>query len=163
MPVHEATVGELSPCTVIAVKQWRMSLFLKEISVKPRTIISTVSLLWLLALLLPASPAAAVTPIPKAEGLDVASVFSDPFAYKGEIKVRGAVMNADPAKKRFNIIDYREYRACRAVDCAREWVTVLYAGKPPAVASVAEITGVIEKNPAGKGGFVLRAKAVSVK
>lgn len=113
--------------------------------------------------ILHATPAAAFTPFPKAEGVDVASVFSDPFAYKGEVKVRGAVMDANPAKKLFNIIDYREYRACREVGCAREWVTVLFDGKPPAVASVVEITGIIEKNRAGKGGFVVRAKAVSVK
>jgi len=105
----------------------------------------------------------AFTPFPKAEGIDVASVASDPLAYKGEVKVRGAVMDADPGKKLFNIIDYREYRTCRAVNCAREWVTVFFNGKPPAVASVVEITGVIEKNSAGKGGYVLRAKAVSVK
>ena len=116
-----------------------------------------------MTLMLLATPAAAFTPIPKAEGLDVASVFSDPFAYKGEVKVRGAVMDADAAKKLFNIIDYREYRACRVVDCAREWVTVVFAGKPPAVSSVVEITGVIEKNTAGKWGFVLRAKAVAGK
>lgn len=102
-------------------------------------------------------------PFPRAEGLDVASVCSDPFAYKGEIKVRGAVMNADPAKRLFTIIDYREYRACRAVNCAKEWVTVLFAGKPPAAASVVEVTGVIEKSAAGKGGFVLRAKSVAVR
>ena len=130
---------------------------------KARSFIPVASLMWLLALLLRATPAPAVTPFPKAEGLDVASVFSDPFAYKGEVKVRGAVMDADPAKKLFNVIDYREYRACRAVNCAKEWVTVEFAGKLPAVASVVEITGSIEKNPAGKGGYVLRAKAVAVK
>jgi hypothetical protein len=107
--------------------------------------------------------AVSFTAFPKAEGLDVASVFSDPFAYKGEIKVRGAVMDAGPAKNRFNIIDYREYRACRAIDCAKEWITIVFAGNPPAVASVVEVTGVIEKNAAGKGGFVLKAKAVTVK
>jgi hypothetical protein len=136
---------------------------MKEVSVRARFPVSIASLMWLLTLMLHATPALAFTPFPKAEGVDVASVFSDPFAYKGEVKVRGAVMDADPAKKLFNIIDYREYRACRAVDCAREWVTVRFDGKPPAVASVVEITGIIEKNPAGKGGFVLRAKAVAVK
>ena len=130
---------------------------------KTRSFIPVASLLWLLVCILHATSATAVTPVPKADGIDVASVFSDPFAYKGEIKIRGAVMDATPAKKLFNIIDYREYRACRAVDCAREWVTVVFEGKPPAVASVVEITGVIEKNVAGKGGFVLRANAVAVK
>ena len=128
-----------------------------------KSFFSIVFLVGLLALMVSAAPSTAAAPIPKADGLDVASVFSDPYAYKGEVKVRGAVMDTDPSKKLFNIIDYREYRACRVVDCAREWVTVLFAGKPPVVASVVEITGAIEKNPAGKGGFVLKAKAVTVK
>lgn len=88
---------------------------------------------------------------------------SDPHAYKGDITVRGGVMSAEPGKKMFQIIDYREYRACRSVDCAPVWVTVLYNGKLPERMSVVEITGSIEKNPAGKGGFILRAKAVMVK
>ncbi len=135
---------------------------MKEELGKARLAFPVAHMVWLLALILHAAPTAAVTPFPKAEGVDVASVFSDPFAYKGEINVRGAVMDADPAKKLFNIIDYREYRTCRAVNCAREWVTVLFEGKPPAVASVVEITGIIEKNRAGKGGFVLKAKTVAV-
>ena len=103
------------------------------------------------------------TPFQKADGVDVASLVSDPFAYKGELTVRGAVMNVDPGKKMFHIIDYREYRACRSVDCAKEWTSVLYEGKLPERMNVVEITGSIEKNPAGKGGYVLRAKAVRVK
>ena len=103
------------------------------------------------------------TPFQKADGVDVASLVSDPFAYKGELTVRGAVMNVDPGKKMFHIIDYREYRACRSVDCAKEWTSVLYEGKLPERMNVVEITGSIEKNPAGKGGYILRAKAVRVK
>ena len=103
------------------------------------------------------------TPFQKADGVDVASLVSDPFAYKGELTVRGAVMNVDPGKKMFHIIDYREYRACRSVDCAKEWTSVLYEGKLPERMNVVEITGGIEKNPAGKGGYILRAKAVRVK
>lgn len=103
------------------------------------------------------------TPFPKADGIDVANLVSDPFAYKGELTVRGAVMNVDPGKKMFHIIDYREYRACRTVDCAKEWTSVLYEGKLPERMNVVEVTGKVEKNTAGKGGFVLRAKSVKVK
>jgi hypothetical protein len=119
-------------------------------------------LLFLVIALHPPS-AAAFTPFPKAEGIDVVSVASDPYAFKGEIKIRGAVMDADPGKKLFNVIDYREYRSCRVVNCAIKWVTILYNGRLPAVASVVEVTGVIQENTAGKGGYVLRAKAVTVK
>ena len=45
--------------------------------------------------------APAFVPFPKAEGIDVANLVSDPYAYKGEVKVRGAVMDADPGKKLF--------------------------------------------------------------
>ena len=103
------------------------------------------------------------THFPKAAGVDVASLVSDPFAYKGELTVRGAVMNADPGKKMFHIIDYREYRACRTVDCAKEWTSVLYEGKLPERMNVVEVTGTVERNAAGKGGFVLRAKGVKVR
>ncbi len=103
------------------------------------------------------------SPFPKADGVDVANLISDPFAYKGELTVRGAVMNVDPGKKIFQIIDYREYRACRTVDCAKEWTTVLYEGKLPERMNVVEVTGKVEKNTAGKGGFVFRAKGVKVK
>jgi len=103
------------------------------------------------------------TPFPKAAGVDVASLVSDPFAYKGELTVRGAVMSVDPGKKMFHIIDYKEYRACRTVDCAKEWTSVLYEGKLPERINVVEVTGTVERNAAGKGGFVLRAKGVKVR
>lgn len=103
------------------------------------------------------------TSFPKAEGVDVFNLASDPYAYKGDITVRGGVMSAEPGKKMFHIVDYREYRACRIVDCSPVWVTVLYNGKLPDRTNVVEITGSVEKNPAGKGGYILRAKAVRVK
>lgn len=37
----------------------------------------------------------------------MANLVSDPFAYKEELTVRGAIMNADPGTKMFHIIDYR--------------------------------------------------------
>lgn len=116
----------------------------------------------LLLAILPAG-ASGFTPFPKAEGVDVANLASDPYAYKGDITVRGGVMSVEPGKKMFHIVDYREYRACRIVDCAPVWVSVLYNGKLPERTNVVEITGSIEKNPAGKGGYILRAKAVKVK
>lgn len=109
------------------------------------------------------SSSAAYTPFPRAKGLDVGSIVPDPFAYRGEIQVRGAVSTVETGKKTFTIIDYREYRSCRRVDCAKEAITVFFDGKPPAVQNVVEITGVVEKDAQGEGGFVLRAKAVSVK
>jgi hypothetical protein len=117
---------------------------------------------FLLLAILPAV-SSGVSSFPKAEGVDVANLASDPSAYKGYITVRGGVMSVEPGKKLFHIIDYREYRACRSVDCTPVWVTVLYNGKLPERTSVVEITGSIEKNPAGKGGYVLRAKAARVK
>lgn len=116
-------------------------------------------------LLLAIVPAAAsgFTSFPKAEGVDVSNLASDPYAYKGDITVRGGVMSTEPGKKMFHIVDYREYRACRIVDCAPVWVSVLYNGKFPERMNVVEITGNIEKNPGGKGGYILRAKAVRVK
>lgn len=103
------------------------------------------------------------TSFPKAEGVDVFNLASDPYAYKGDITVRGGVMSVEPGKKMFRIVDYREYRTCRIVDCSPVWVTVLYNGKLPDRTNVVEITGSIENNPAGKGGYILRAKAVRVK
>jgi hypothetical protein len=100
---------------------------------------------------------------PKAEGVDVFNLAADPYAYKGDITVRGGVMSVEPGKKMFHIVDYREYRACRTVDCAKEFVTVFFGGKLPERMNVVEVTGSVEKNPAGKGGYVLRAKAVRVK
>ncbi len=117
----------------------------------------------LLALAVLPAVSSGLTPFPKADGLDVASLVSDPFAYKGELTVRGAVMNVDPMKKMFQIIDYREYRACRSVDCAKEWTTVLFKGRLPERMNVVEVTGKVEINSAGKEGFVLRAKVVKVK
>lgn len=105
----------------------------------------------------------AFTLFPKAEGVDVANLASDPYAYKGDITVRGGVMYAEPGKQMFHILDYREYRACRTVDCPKEWVTVLYGGKLPERTNVVEVTGMVERNGAGKSGFVLRAKEVKVK
>lgn len=116
----------------------------------------------LLLAILPAA-SSGFTSFPKAEGVDVANLASDPYAYKGDITVRGGVMYAEPGKQMFHILDYREYRACRTVDCPKEWITVLYGGKLPERTNVVEITGSIEKNPAGKDGYILRAKAVRVK
>jgi len=100
---------------------------------------------------------------PKAEGLDVDTVFSDPFAYKGEIKVRGAVASLEPEKNRFLIIDYREYVACQGVACPAKWITVSASGKLPESGKVAEIKGMIEKDESAKGGFILKANEVKVK
>lgn len=116
----------------------------------------------LLVAIFPAA-SSAFTLFPKAEGVDVANLASDPYAYKGDITVRGGVMYAEPGKQMFHILDYREYRACRTVDCPKEWVTVLYGGKLPERTNVVEVTGTVERNAAGKGGFVLRAKGVKVK
>ena len=116
----------------------------------------------LLLAILPAA-SSGFTSFPKAEGVDVFNLASDPYAYKGDLTVRGGVISAEPGKKMFHIIDYREYRACRIVDCTPVWVTVLYNGKLPERTNVVEITGSIEENTAGKGGYILRAKAVRVK
>jgi hypothetical protein len=135
--------------------------------VKRSYLIALLPALLLLAILPACDPSRSasseVTSFPKAEGVDVANLASDPYAYKGDITVRGGVMSAEPGKKMFHIVDYREYRACRIVDCSPVWVTVLYNGKLPERMNVVEITGNIEKNPGGKGGYILRAKAVRVK
>lgn len=89
---------------------------------------------------------------PKAEGLDVDMVVADPFAYKGEIKVRGGVMSVDPEKKLFQIIDYREYRSCQVISCAAKWITVNFSGKLPGKENVVEIKGVIERMTWAKEG-----------
>ena len=112
--------------------------------------------------LLAASSALAFT-APKAEGLDVDTIYPDPFAYKGEIKVRGAVAGLDLEKNRFLIIDYREYVACQGVACPAKWATVSYSGQLPPSGKVVEIKGAIEKDEAAKGGFVLKASEVKVK
>ena len=90
-------------------------------------------------------------------------VYSDPFAYKGEIKVRGAVSNLETEKNRFLVIDYREYVACKGVSCPAKWITVSYGGKLPESGKVVEIKGAIEKDESAKGGFVLKASEVKVK
>ncbi|HLD46719.1 MAG TPA: hypothetical protein VJA64_02770 [Desulfobaccales bacterium] len=100
---------------------------------------------------------------PKAEGLDVDTVYSDPFAYKGEIKVRGAVASLEPEKRRFLVIDYKEYVACQSVACPAKWITVSASGKLPESGKVVEIKGAIEKDESAKGGFVLKASEVKVK
>jgi hypothetical protein len=100
---------------------------------------------------------------PQAEGLDVDPVVSDPFAYKGEITVRGGVMNVEPGKNLFQIIDYREYRHCGIITCAAKWITVAFNGKLPAKENVVEVKGTIEKNESGQGGFILKASEVKVK
>ncbi|NOY45533.1 MAG: hypothetical protein GXP50_08805 [Deltaproteobacteria bacterium] len=100
---------------------------------------------------------------PSAKGLDVFDVVADPFAYEGPITVRGGVMRADLGKGRFELVDYREYRSCRSVDCAPKWITVFYAGDLPQKGAVVEVVGTVEENAAGAGGFVLRAKGVRIK
>jgi hypothetical protein len=122
---------------------------------------SLISLIFLMAFSL-ATAAFAFT-APKAEGLDVDTVYSDPFAYKGEIKVRGAVAGLEPEKNRFLIIDYREYVACQGVACPAKWATVSYSGQLPPSGKVVEIKGAIEKDETAKGGFVLKASEVKVK
>lgn len=127
-----------------------------------RSFLITLLPAFLLLAILPAA-SSGFTPFPKAEGVDVSNLASDPYAYKGDITVRGGVMSVEQGKKMFHIVDYREYRACRSIDCAPVWISVLYNGKLPERMNVVEITGSIEKNPAGKDGYVLRAKAVRVK
>lgn len=128
---------------------------------KKKILSGTLTLVCLLALGL-GTVAFAFT-APKAEGLDVDTVYSDPFAYKGEIKVRGAVAGLEAEKNRFLVIDYREYVACKGVSCPAKWITVSYGGKLPAQGNVVEIKGAIDKDESAKGGFVLKAGEVKVK
>ena len=100
---------------------------------------------------------------PPANGLDVHDILADPLAYTGEITVRGGVMNVDVEKKLFEMIDYREYRSCRTVECALKWVTVSYEGDPPEKWDVVEITGIIEKNGSGKGGFIFKTREINIR
>jgi|GEM_PF-2671640 aspartyl/asparaginyl-tRNA synthetase len=123
--------------------------------------LSSIGLIFLIALSI-ATAAFAFT-APKAEGLDVDTVYSDPFAYKGEIKVRGAVASLEPEKNRFLVIDYREYVACQSVTCPAKWITVSASGKLPESGKVVEIKGAIQKDESAKGGFVLKASEVKVK
>ncbi len=120
-----------------------------------------IGLIFLISLSL-GTGAAAFT-APKAEGLDVDTVYSDPFAYKGEVKIRGAVAALEAEKNRFLVIDYREYVACKGVACPAKWITVSVSGKLPASGKVVEIKGTIEKDESGKGGFLLKASEVKVK
>lgn len=100
---------------------------------------------------------------PRAEGLDVDMVYGDPFAYKGEIMVRGVVASLEPEKKQFLVIDYREYLACKSVTCPAKWITVSYGGKLPDSGRVVEIKGTVEKDESAQGGFVLKASEVKMK
>ncbi|MBM4274177.1 MAG: hypothetical protein FJ134_06935 [Deltaproteobacteria bacterium] len=101
--------------------------------------------------------------LPKAQGLDVDAVVSDPLAYKGAITIRGAVMSVEPEKNLFQVIDYREYGQCGVITCAAKWITVSFNGKLPAAKDVVEVKGEMEKNEAGKGGFIFKASEVKVK
>ena len=101
---------------------------------------------------------------PAAEGLDVHDVIADPFAYSGDITIRGGVMEKmDLQNKLFQVIDYREYRSCRSVTCAPKWISVVFDQEMPKAWDIVEVSGVIEKNELGKGGFVLKAKQIRVK
>lgn len=100
---------------------------------------------------------------PKASGLDVKDILSDPFGYTGEITVRGGVMSVSPEKKLFNLIDYREYRGCRSVGCAAHWLSVVYQGDSPQKGEVIEVRGTIVKSAVGDGGVALEATAMAVR
>lgn len=116
--------------------------------------------LFLAVLHLGSLPASA---FPGATGLDVDTVISDPFAYTGEITVRGGVLGIDREKGEFWMIDYREYKGCGVVTCALKSISVKSAGSLPAEKDVVEVKGAIEKNEAAKGGFILKATEVKVK
>ena len=100
---------------------------------------------------------------PKASGLDVNDILSDPSGYTGEIAVRGGVMSVVPEKKLFNLIDYREYRGCRTVGCAAQRLSVVYQGDPPRKGEVVEVRGTIVQSAVGDGGFALEAAAVTAR
>lgn len=100
---------------------------------------------------------------PSAEGLEVNDVLADPSGYTGQITVRGGVTIASKKKKLVDLVDYREYRTCRKVDCGFKWLTVIVDKEIPKKKDVVEVTGVIEKNDAGKGGYVLRATKLVIK
>jgi len=122
----------------------------------------TIALALTIGLTLLGSAASAGFGFPKAGGLDVNDVLADPSGYTSEITVRGGVTIVDTEQKLFDIVDYREYRSCRTVDCGRKWISVLFEKDLPKKGDVVEVTGVIEKNDAGKGGYVLKATKVRV-
>ncbi len=92
--------------------------------------------------------------------LNVNSVFADPGAYQGEIKVHGVVADSSAQAATFLLIDVREYRSCGQLNCASKFVRVHYTGgELPKLKSEVVISG--EMVDAGEG-YQLQAKTIQV-
>lgn len=82
-----------------------------------------------------------------------------PESYKGEIVLKGVVARVSKSKGVFAAIDYREFKKCHELDCAKHYLPVKYDGEIPKPESLIEMRGQVMK---GEKGLVFEAQKLEV-
>lgn len=103
-------------------------------------------------------PAAKAEAAP-AKVVQVDDLADKPESYKGEIVLKAAVARVGKTKGVFAAIDYREFKKCRELDCAKHYLPVKFDGDIPKPETLVQLEGQVVK---GEKGLVFEAKKLKV-
>lgn len=93
------------------------------------------------------------------EAVHVDDLAAKPEGYKGEIVLKAAVARVSKSKDVFAAIDYREFKKCHELDCAKHYLPVKFSGDIPKPETLVQMTGQVVK---GEKGLVFEAKKLEV-
>lgn len=93
------------------------------------------------------------------EAVHVDDLAAKPENYKGEIVLKAAVARVTKSKDVFAAIDYREFKKCHELDCAKHYLPVKFSGEIPKPETLVQTTGQVVK---GEKGLVFEAKKLEV-
>ena len=87
--------------------------------------------------------------------VQVDDLVEKPENYKGEIVLKAAVARVSKTKGVFSAIDYREFKKCNELECAKHYLPVKFSGEIPKLETLVQMTGQVVK---GEKGLVFEAK-----
>ncbi len=82
-----------------------------------------------------------------------------PESYKGEIVLQAVVARLGKSKGVFAAIDYREFKNCSELGCAKNYLPVKYDGEIPKPESLIQMKGQVVKR---ENGLVFEAEKLDV-
>ncbi len=104
------------------------------------------------------------TPVAEREATAAATVDVDdladkPESFTGEIVLQATVARLSKSQGVFAAIDYREFKKCHELDCAKHYLPVQYDGEIPKPETSVQMKGRVVK---GEKGLVFEAEKLEV-
>lgn len=97
---------------------------------------------------------------PKTDGIiQVDDLAAEPENYQGDLVLKAAVVRVNEAEGIFAVLDYREFKQCRVLDCAKRYLPVKFSGDIPGPETLVQMTGQVVE---GEKGLIFKAKTLEV-